>query len=155
MGDATPPASTPLHPSSRLPERLAAAGRAIGSREAEHRADLEVARARSRELHGLVSQALEAFHAAATAAGASHLRLELGEPRLDQKHVRAVEFEVRRGRHVGIVTVKARGEVTLVGPFRSGKTEGPCRTFPLDARRETEQALGDFLELLVEEAVTP
>ena len=130
-------------------------GRALGAREAAHRTPLEAARACSRALHARVAEGLVAFHAATAQAGAPHLRLELSEPRLDQKHARAIEFEVRRGRHVGIVTVKARGEVTLVGPFRAGKTEGPCRTFPMDAAAEIEEALGDFLERLALEAATP
>jgi hypothetical protein len=45
--------------------------------------------------------------------------------------------------------------VTLVGPFRTGKPEGPCKTFPWDAREELDAALGDFLERFLEEAATP
>jgi hypothetical protein len=161
MVDASPPAATssggaaPARGGGSLAARLSAAGRAIGAREAEYRGPLETARARARELHAEVAEALAAFHAAAREAGAPHLALELSEPRLDQKHARAIEFEVRRGRHVGVVTVKARGEVTLVGPFQAGKAEGPCRTFPIDARAEIEPALGEFLERLVEAAATP
>jgi len=51
--------------------------------------------------------------------------------------------------------VKCRGEVTLVGPFRLGKAEGPCRSFPIDADAEIERALGDFLCAFVEEATSP
>jgi hypothetical protein len=79
----------------------------------------------------------------------------VGPVRLDEKHLRAIEFDVRRGRHVGLVIVKARGEVTLVGPFRSGKNEGPCRTFPWDADADIRGALGDFLERFLEEAAAP
>jgi len=66
-----------------------------------------------------------------------------------------VEFELRRGRHRAIVTAKSRGEVTLVGPFRAGKVEGPCKSFPLEAQEELHLALGEFLEQFVEEAATP
>jgi hypothetical protein len=138
-----------------LRKRLAAAGETLGAREASHRQALEEARACVESLHRVVADALGGFHEAAAAAGAPHLRIELSEPRLDEKHVRAVEFEVRRGRHAGIVTVKSRGEVTLVGPFRSGKAEGPCRTFPCDAHAEIRDALGEFLERFLEEAATP
>jgi hypothetical protein len=160
MGQHPPSPPAVVHPDSPgvkvpLAARLAATGRALGTREAEHATALEAARGHSRALHAQVAGALDAFHSAAAAAGAPHLRLELSAPRLDQKHLRAIEFEVRRGRTVGIVTVKARGDVTLVGPFQSGKAEGPCRTFPCGARAEIEQALGDFLERLVEEAATP
>jgi hypothetical protein len=53
------------------------------------------------------------------------------------------------------VTVKARGEVTLVGPFHAGKVEGPCRSFPIGSDAEIETALADFLERFLEEAATP
>jgi len=162
MGDGIPPAgshaSVPSRPSSAsvaLEARLAAAGRSLGAREAAHGAALEAARRRCEALRALALGAVEAFHAAARDAGAPHLKLEVGAARLDEKHVRAFEFEVRRGRHVGIVVVKSRGEVTLVGPFRTGKTEGPCRSLLVDAEVETAEALGDFLERLAEEAATP
>ena len=106
-------------------------------------------------MYSVNCDAVAAFHAAAEASGAPHLRVDVGPTRLDEKHVRAIEFEVRRGRHAGVVTVKARGDVTLVGPFRTGKTEGPCRTFPWDAEAEIRKALGDFLERFLEEAATP
>lgn len=153
------PAAGVRAPSSRpdpLRERLAVAGRALGAREAPHRSALGEARARCGELHGRVRGALEAFHAAASAAGASHLALEVSEPRLDEKHVRAVEFELRRGRHVGLVIAKASREITLVGPFRAGKQEAPCRSLSFDAPgEEIDAALASFLERLVEEAATP
>lgn len=138
-----------------LSERLAGVGERVGAREAEHADALGAARARAESLHGLVASALEAFHAAATKAGSSHLEVDLSAPRLDDKHVRSVEFDVSRGRTRAIVTVKARGEVTLVGPFKAGHTEGPCRSFAWDASSEIEAALGDFLERFLEEAAAP
>ncbi len=42
-----------------------------------------------------------------------------------------------------------------MGPFRTGKAEGPCLSFPFDAEAELEKALGDFLEQFLEEAATP
>jgi hypothetical protein len=72
--------------------------------------------------------------------------VRLGELRPDDKHVRAIEFDLSRGRHRAVVTVKSRGEVTLVGPFHAGKAEGPCKTFPFTAEAELRNALGDFLE---------
>jgi len=165
MGDGIPPAGSELHgqPRERLGElgpealraRLADAGRVLGEREAAHASALEAARARCEALHGLARAALDAFHAAAAAAGAPHLRIEVGPSHLDEKHVRAYEFELRRGRHVGLVIARSRGEVTLVGPFRAGKDEGPCRSFPFDADADIQQALGEFLERLVEQAATP
>jgi hypothetical protein len=138
-----------------LAARLERLGRALGEREAPHRPALDAARDKAGELRGRVAAALERFHAGLAKAGAEHLEIELGALRLDDKHARAVQFDLARGRHRAIVTVKSRGEVTLVGPFRAGKTEGPCRTFPFDAERELDAALGDFLERFLEEAASP
>lgn len=148
--------SPPAPGSDPLIARLAAAGRALGAREAEHRAALDEARARCAALHARVRAALDAFQAEAAAAGAPHLALTVSAPRLDEKHVRAWEFEVGRGRHAGIVVVKTKREITLVGPFQKGKQEGPCRKLPFDAPEdELDAALAAFLERLVEEAATP
>jgi len=140
---------------AELRQRLEEIGRQVGTEEALHRAALEEAQRRADALRTVVAEALQGFHAAAAASGAPHLRIELGPTRLDDKHVRAVEFEIRRGRHLGIVTVKSRGEITLVGPFHAGKKEGPCVTFPFAAERELLEGLGGFLERFLVEAVTP
>ncbi len=138
-----------------LGRRLESVGQRLGAREAAHRKALEEARARAEKLRSIVIDGVGRFHAAAAAVGAAHLEIEVGEIRLDDKHVRAVEFDVGRGRYRAIVTVKSRGEVTLVGPFRAGKTEGPCRSFPFEAERELQDALGGFLEEFLEAAATP
>jgi hypothetical protein len=138
-----------------LRERLEEIGRHVGAQEAAHATALEEARRRADALRAFVAEALEGFHAAAAASGAPHLRVELGPTRLDDKHIRAVEFELRRGRHMAIVTVKSKGEITLVGPFHAGKKEGPCVTFPFAAERELLHGLGSFLERFLAEAVTP
>jgi hypothetical protein len=138
-----------------LGERLEALGRAVGAREFAHREGLGRARQCAEELRREVAGALERFHDAAARAGAPHLRVELSALRTDDKHLRSVEFDLSRGRYRAIVTAKSRGDVTLVGPFRTGKTEGPCRSFPIDARDEVLEALGSFLEQFLEEAATP
>ncbi len=142
-------------PQTALPERLRQVGERLGRREAEHGEALAAARRQAEVLRARVAEALEAFHRAAEAAGAPHLRVELGPVRTDDKHLRAVQFDLGRGRHRAIVTVKSRGEVTLVGPFRAGKVEGPCLSFPADSEGEIETALGGFLERFLEEAATP
>jgi hypothetical protein len=147
MDEARGPAS--------LRTRLRDAGRRLGSREAEHATALSEAQVRAAKLRGAVADAVAGFNEGARAAGAPHLVLEVGEPRVDDKHLRAIEFELRRGRHRAIVTVKSRGEVTLVGPFKAGKPEGPCQTFPWDSDADLQRALGDFLERFAEEAATP
>ena len=138
-----------------LEQRMRKLGTDLGERELQHAGALETTHKTAEHLRGVVAAALEAFHAAAAAAGAPHVRVALGEPRLDDKHIRAVEFDLLRGRHRAIVTVKSRGDVTLVGPFRVGKTEGPCRSFPVESMDEIEAALGDFLESFIEEGSTP
>ncbi len=153
MADA-PPVSTDAS-SEDLGTRLEALGRSLAQREAAHREGLEQARERAEQLRDQVSRVLERFNRAAAAAGAPHLQVEVSPVRVDDKHVRSVEFELERGRHKAIVLAKSKGEVTLVGPFRTGKVEGPCLSFPFDAEEELSQALAGFLERFVEEAATP
>ena len=142
--------------SEELRERLARVGESIGRREANHGEALETARKKAAELHAVVTDGIGAYRQAVEAAGASHLAaVQVSEPRLDDKHVRAVEFSLERGRYRAIVTVKSKGEVTLVGPFRAGKAEGPCKSFPFEAEPELSAALGGFLEEFLEEAATP
>jgi hypothetical protein len=138
-----------------LSARLATLGRELGERESEQGEGLERARACVEALREDVAKALEDFHRAAASAGAPHLRIELSPVRVDDKHLRAIEFELHRGRYRAIVTAKSRGDVTFVGPFRSGKVEGPCKSFPIDARDEVQDALVSFLETFLEEAATP
>jgi hypothetical protein len=142
-------------PPADLAERLEALGREIGAREAPHRDDLARAHAFAEELRDRVGEGLARFRRAATAAGAPDLEATVSQTRADDKHLRAVQFDLARGRYRAIVTVKARGEVTLVGPFHAGKAEGPCRTFPIGSTAEIDAALASFLERFIEEAATP
>ena len=140
-----------------LEARLAEIGRRIGAREAEHAGALGAARSRAQELRAEIERGGgRAFHfTSAAQAGAPQLRVALGEVQLDDKHARAVQFDLALGRCAGIVTVKSRGEVTLVGPFQRGKVEGPCLSFPFEAEAELHKALGDFLERFLTEAASP
>ena len=138
-----------------LGARLAALGRSLGEREADHRGELDAARSCAESLHADIALALSRFHAAAAEAGAPHLQVELSDVRVDDKHLRALEFNLVRGCHKAVIVAKSRGELTHVGPFRKGKAEGPCHSFPSDARLEIEQALASFLERFLEEAATP
>jgi hypothetical protein len=153
---ATPPRGAGSGaPSIPLRERMDALGRELAARESEHTAGLASATQSALALHDQVSEALEAFHAAAQEAGAPQLAVVVSPVRVDDKHLRAVQFDLRRGRHAAIVTVKTRGEVVLVGPFQQGKDEGPCRRFPVTAEREIETGLGDFLTAFLNQAATP
>ncbi len=138
-----------------LGAQLEALGRTLGAREASHRAELERARAEAKKLRAQIEAALERFHGAVVEAGAPHLSVEVSDIRLDDKHLRAVEFDLSRGRHKAIVVAKSRGEVTLVGPFRAGKVEGPCNSFPFEAEADIQAALAVFLANFLEEAATP
>ncbi|MGE4608694.1 MAG: hypothetical protein AAEJ52_18330 [Myxococcota bacterium] len=138
-----------------LADRLEQVGRTLGARESRHVGDLREARLRIGEVRHQVQCALKRFHVAVSDAGAPHLRVEVSEIRIDEKHLRAVEFDVTRGRHKAIVVGKSRGEITLVGPFRTGKTEGPCKSIPFGDEAELDRALGDFLTSFLEEAATP
>jgi hypothetical protein len=150
---SSPP--SPRDTSKDLAERLEALGRELGAREAPFRDDLTRARGVAERLRDRVAEALGRFHRAAAAAGAPQLEAIVSDTRADDKHLRAVQFDMARGRYRAIVTVKARGEVTLVGPFRAGKDEGPCRTFPIESESEIDAALAGFLERFLEEAATP
>ncbi len=138
-----------------LGERLEALGRELAEREADSAEDLRAARARAEELRADVANGLSRFHAAIEGAGAGHLSVQISAVRVDDKHVRSCEFELSRGHHRAIVTVKSRGEVTLVGPFRVGKQEGPCLTFPLAGSDEFAPAFEDFLASFLTGAAAP
>lgn len=149
------PPHPPVPGAAELADRLEKLGRSLGEREASHQAGLSEARACLERLRGWVAAALESFHKAAAAAGAPDLRITLAEVRSDDKHLRAAQFDLTRGRYRAIVTARSRGEITLVGPFHIGKTEGPCLTFPLDGGEDLRAALASFLERFLEEAATP
>ena len=138
----------------KLDARLSELGHRFADREAAHRDELARARECAAELHQRIALGLESFHAAA-GEDAPQLRLGLSEPRVDDKHLHSVQFEMVRGRSRAIVTVKSRGEITLVGPFRQGKIEGPCRTFSIAAADAIDDALEAFLVSFIEEALAP
>ncbi len=140
---------------SSLSDRLARLGKELGDREAEHRDAVAEAWRRAQSLRAEIGVALDAFAAAAARAGAAQLAVQLGDTRTDDKHLRAVQFDMTRGRSRAVVTVKSRGQVTLVGPFHAGKAEGPCKSFPYGAEEELGAALGDFLEKFLAEAANP
>jgi hypothetical protein len=153
--DAEPDSPRAAAQEIRLDDRFESLGRSLGAREQEHAEEVARAQAQIEHLHSAVSAALDDFARGVRSAGASHLEVELSDVRTDDKHVRAVEFELVRGRHCAIVTAKSRGEVTLVGPFRKGKDEGPCRSFPFGSESEIRAAVADFLEKFLEAAATP
>ncbi|MAJ61270.1 MAG: hypothetical protein CBC48_15800 [bacterium TMED88] len=139
--------------SHSIEQRLTSLGHRLVEREGAEAPHREEATRVASRLHDRVQRALAAYHEAVSSVSA--LRVSLSAPRLDDKHLHAIEFDLERGRHRAIITIKQRGEVTLVGPFRLGKPEGPCRSFPFAADDEIERALGDFLCRFIEAAVSP
>jgi hypothetical protein len=135
-------------------DRVEVLARELAERERKHSDAIKKARSNAADLHRLVASAIDRFNAV-VGESTSYLQVSVSEPRIDDKHVHAVEFDLERGRHRAIVTVKTRGEVTLVGPFRTGKAEGPCRSFSIEAEEDLEDAIGDFLERFLEAAAAP
>ncbi len=137
-----------------LNERIESLARDLAQREAAHLAEIQQAREKAESLHARVDEAISRFNRL-VAESAPHLEVVVSAPRVDDKHLHSVEFELARGRHRAIVIAKSRREVTLVGPFRAGKNEGPCRSFGFDAGDDLDDALGDFLLRFLEDAATP
>jgi hypothetical protein len=137
-----------------LNDRIEAIAHDVVKREATHSEAIAQARRKAEELHARVDSAMCLFNET-VAKSVPYFRVEVTVPRIDDKHLHAVEFDLERGRHRAVITVKSKGEVTLVGPFRAGKNEGPCRSFPVDADEEIDAALGDFLERFLQEAASP
>ncbi len=137
-----------------LEERMKAIADGVVERERRHADDMTHAAAKLGELRTNVARAIDAFNG--TVAGElPHLSIDVSPVRLDEKHLHAHEFELVRGRHRALVIAKSKAEITLVGPFKTGKNEGPCRTFPFSAESDLEDALEDFLERFLEDATAP
>jgi len=140
-------------------DRIARLAGALAGREAGRVEARRAARELADRLHGEAERALEVFRRVTREQGAPHLDLiRLGPVEPDAKSVRAFEFRIRRGRHVAIVVTKDRGEVLMVGPFRRGETEGPCRPVRSDGGEgslpDPSAALEALLADLIEAAFT-
>ena len=138
-----------------LADQLEQMGKRLAERETAHAAKLEQVRQRAVELHERVRVGLEGFHRGSREAGAPHLSVELSPPRIDDKHIHSFQFDLARGRHRVLVTVKSKGKVTLVGPFRTGKQEGPCNSFALDDDAAIDAGLAEVLAEFLEVAFEP
>lgn len=137
-----------------LDERIKGIAEDVVERERRH---ADAMRSAAGELEGLratVASAMDTFNAT-VASEVPHLRIDVSPVRLDEKHLHAHEFEIARGRHRALVIAKSKAEFTLVGPFKTGKNEGPCRTFPFSERADLEDALDDFLTRFLEDATAP
>jgi len=137
-----------------LNERVEVLARAVAEREAAHAEALGRARARAAALRDRLLPSIETFNRIVGEASPD-LAVTVTPLRTDDKHAHAVEFDLERGRTRAVVTAKSKGQVTLVGPFRTGKDEGPCRSFAFEAEDDIESALADFVERFLEAATAP
>jgi hypothetical protein len=136
-----------LHRFRKLADELA-------SRDPGLTVRLRDARDAARDLRELAFEAIEAFRERSAEIGAPYLgHLEVSPVEPDEKHVDCVQFRVSRGRTelLCIAIASAGGKVRLVGPFKRGKSEGPCADAPLRGP-EVEHALEDRVERLLREA---
>jgi hypothetical protein len=119
----------------------------LGARDRDLAEPLRVARAELDRLRQSACEHVAAFVAAVQRAGAPHLaQVSVGPVEPDEKHVDCWQFKVQRGRWEIVCVAKPRGVVTLVGPYRSGKPEHPCRDYPLPS----EAAQGGLVDLLLD-----
>ena len=137
-----------------LNDRIKTIAEDLANRELAQRDAIDSASEKADELHGRVDSAIALFNET-LGGSAPYLRIDVSPTRVDDKHLHAIEFNLERGRHRAVVTVKSKGVVTMVGPFRAGKKEGPCLSFPIAASEDIDDALGDFLERFLEAAATP
>ncbi len=125
----------------------------LAERDRDLPARLRDATAAAEELRAHAVACIEAFRARARAHGAQHLTdIAVGAVGTDRKHVDCASFTVARGRWESVCVAKPepKAVVTLVGPFRAGKPEQPCRDVPLRGE-ETLLGLEDLLLALLEQ----
>ena len=133
-------------------KRLVELAERLMQRDRDLAAPLEAVWEAARELREEAHAAVEAFRGVLLARGAGHLaRIEVGPVEPDEKHVDCVQFRIARGRWQALYVGKAAGKATLVGPFKLGHSEQPCRDFPLRGP-EVERGLEDLLLTLIEKA---
>ncbi|MCE2390121.1 MAG: hypothetical protein J4G09_01400 [Proteobacteria bacterium] len=133
-------------------ERFEALAEELARRQAQLPERLSAAREAAEALRQRAAAAVAAFVTRARALGAEHLGdVVVSEVEPDEKHVDCLQFSVERGRHVLLcvaIAGESGGKIRLVGPFRRGKTEGPCADQPLRGP-EVEAALDQgLLDLL-------
>ena len=130
-------------------EQLAAS---LADRDHDVSKSLEVVRPALGELRDRALDAVDAFVRVARERGGVHLTdIAVSPVEWDEKHVDCLQFKVMRGRWELTCVGKARGVVTLVGPYRRGKPEQPCAELPLPGP-QADAALDDRLLALLREA---
>lgn len=124
----------------------------LAARDAGLAEQLATVRDATERLNGVARAAVDAFRIAAASSGAPHLtEISVSGVEPDEKHVDCLQFRVARGRWEAVCVAKAKGSVTLVGPFKRGKSEKPCSDQPL-VGPEVEAALERLVADLIRAA---
>ena len=131
--------------------RIESLAREIAAREAGRAGSRAAAQRLAEELHAEVTAAVERFAATLRESGAPHLDLiTVGQVEPDDKSIRAFQVKVCRGRWIGLIVTKDRGEIMLVGPFQRGADEGPCNPVLFaEGEPALEKARGPLERLLM------
>ena len=133
-------------------DRFEALARELAERDHELPAQLAATAAPAERLHAHARACVEAFRRAARSRGAEHLTgIRVGPLEPDDKHIDCLQFRIERGRWGAVCVAKAKGTVTLVGPFKRGQAERPCRDHPL-ASEAARDGLEDLLLALLRSA---
>ena len=132
-----------------LNDRVEALARGLAERETKHIESIERAQQKAAELHHRVSSAIERFNEV-VGASVPYLQVDVSAPRIDDKHLHAVEFDLERGRHRAIVTVKAKGgeyvkRLAINGPTTPIQLQVPTRPVEVKLNEHGEMLAHDTL----------
>jgi hypothetical protein len=133
-------------------ERFEELARQLSTRDRELSGGLARARTAAETLRAHAQTCVDVFRAAVCKQGAKHLgHIDVGPVEPDAKHVDCFQFIVARGRFEAACVAKAQGKITLVGPYKRGKTEKPCVDQPLSGP-EVEAGVEQLLLELIRQA---
>ncbi len=140
-----------LYTARVTPERFERLASELAERDRDLSDAMRDATVAAKELRAHAVACIDAFTARARAEGAQHLTdVAVGAVGTDAKHVDCASFTVVRGRWESVCVAKPepRAKVTLVGPFKKGKPEEPCRDVALRGE-ESRRGLEDLLLALL------
>ena len=135
-------------------DRIGDLARTLARREKGRVPGRAAARSLAERLQSLARDAVGRFAVVAAGEGAPHLDLvTVSDVEPDDKSIRAFQVRLTRGRHEAVIVSKDRGEVMLVGPYRKGDTQGPCRPRSEDSDGPDPEALRAAVEDLVADLI--
>lgn len=136
-------------------DRIESLARELAARETRRITARRAAEERIHHLHDAAVAAVSSFDRIVGEEGASHLGLlRVGPVKPDDRSVRAFQFTIRRGRHRTIVITKDREDMVLVGPFKVGHLEAPCRTLHHQGNQDPSEQMESALEQLLVDLIT-